>query len=124
MYKVHQDAKMIPIHWKSKDYQLGDETLKSISASASIDWKGNVHVPLVNIHARAAQAINIDLRGIATNTVSGRILKATKLQAYNTFEMPNTVKPETFEDVTKEEGQLKVKLPAYSLVVLTITPSN
>lgn len=124
MYKVHQDAKMIPIHLKSEAYQLGEETLQAISAAASIDSLGAVHISLVNIHARTTQAISIDLRGIATNKVAGSILKADKLQAHNTFEMPNTVKPEPFKDIIKEERLLKIQLPAYSLVVLTITPSN
>lgn len=124
MYKVHQDSKMIPIHLKSTDYQIGDNTLKSVSASASIDSAGKVHISLVNIHARETQEISIALRGMKINNISGRILKADKLQAHNTFETPKSIQPKAFEDIKMNESILKINLPEFSVVVLTITNTN
>jgi len=57
MYKVHQDAMMIPIHVKSRDYELGDKKLPTISSSASINEAKQIHISLVNIHATQAQKV-------------------------------------------------------------------
>ena len=99
MYKVHQDAKMIPIHVKSADYKLGDKVLKAISASASMNEDGKVHISLVNIHATESQEVKVSVRGMDVNNISGRILTADKLQAHNTFEMPNTVQTKDFTGI-------------------------
>jgi len=120
LYKVHQDAKLIPIHVKSGDYQLGDKTLKAISASASINEDGQVHISLVNIHASAAQEVRISVRGIEINTVSGRILTADKVQAHNTFKSPNTVQISNFDKAKLDGEELVLQLPAFSVVVLVL----
>ena len=124
MYKAHQDAKKIPLHLKSNDYQLGEQSLKSISASASINSEGEICISLVNIHAKEEQDIQISLRGINAENVQGRILTADKLQAYNTFDNPDNIQPKVFEEVEMEGAVLKVKLPAFSVVVLTLTTST
>jgi len=120
MYKVHQDAKMIPIHVKSVDYQNGKELLKAISASASINADGKVHISLVNIHAEEAQEVNIAIRGMEGKRVSGRILTADKLQAYNTFDSPNTVQVSSFKEASLEGDMVSVDMPPFSVVVLEV----
>ncbi|MFK7984210.1 MAG: alpha-N-arabinofuranosidase [Saprospiraceae bacterium] len=120
MYKVHQDAKLIPIHLKSAAYQLGDKTLQAISASASIDTTGKVHISLVNIDAKASQEIQIALRGMDAKTVQGRLLTADKIQAHNTFDKPETIQPKNFKGATLEEETVSIVLPPFSIVVLEI----
>jgi alpha-N-arabinofuranosidase len=61
MYNVHQNALMIPLTISSNDYSLGGKKLKAISASASRDKNGVVHISLVNIDSRNEQEVNIDL---------------------------------------------------------------
>ena len=120
LYKVHQDAKMIPIHVKSVNYKLGDKALKAVSASASVNEDGKVHISLVNIHATQSQEIQVSVRGMDTNTISGRILTADKLQAHNTFESPNTVKTNDFNGAKLDGEEILLTIPAFSVVVLAI----
>lgn len=120
MYKVHQDAKMIPIHVKSADYKLGDKVLKAISASASMNEDGKVHISLVNIHATESQEVQISVRGMDVNTISGRILTANKLQAHNTFDAPNTVQPSGFDGMKLDGEEISLSIPAFSVVVLAL----
>ena len=40
MYAVHQDATMVPIDVQSEEYSLGDYTVPAMSASASVDARG------------------------------------------------------------------------------------
>jgi len=120
MYKVHQDAMMIPVHVKTVDYTVADKELPAISAAASVDEAGKIHISLVNIHAKEAQEVSIALRGAEVKTVTGRILKSGKLQNHNTFDNPNAIVPQKFEAFEIEKGTLIVKLPAFSVVVLEV----
>jgi len=120
MYKAHQDATMIPIHIKSVDYQKGEEKLKAVSASASINSDGKVHISLVNIHATEDQKVQIALRGMTAKQISGRILTANKLQAYNTFDTPNRVQVDNFKGADLDGENVLLTIPAFSVVVLGV----
>ena len=120
MYNVHQDALMIPLTITSNDFTDGENKLKAISASASKDKNGLVHISLVNIDADNAQDINVDLGSLQAKTVTGRILRSDKLQDHNTFDDPNKIKPQTFTDTKLNDGKLEVTLPPFSVVVLEL----
>src|SRR6185436_21052749 len=49
MYNVHQDATHLPVTLNSTEYVWGSEKLTAVSASASKDANGLVHISLVNI---------------------------------------------------------------------------
>jgi alpha-N-arabinofuranosidase len=118
MYTVHHDATMIPLEVRTTDYTFGADKLPAVSASASKDSQGLVHITLVNVDANKAQDVTIDVRGGKHTSVSGRILTSDKLQDYNSFDQPGKVKPAPFKDASISGSTLKVKLPPHSVVVL------
>lgn len=120
MYNVHQDAKMLPVTIKSADYVFGNDRLQAISASASKDSVGVTHLSLVNIDAKQAQEITISIEGGKYSSVTGRILSSAKLQDYNSFENPNKIIPATFNGAVLKGNTLTVKMPPFSVVVLTM----
>ena len=120
MYNVHQDATLIPMSVQSNDYVVNNEKLKAISASASRDAKGLIHISLVNIDAKKDQEVTIDLRGGKFSRVTGKILASAKLQDHNSFEAPDKIKPANFTGMTLSGGVLKGKLPPFSVVVLEL----
>ncbi|MFL5747533.1 MAG: alpha-N-arabinofuranosidase [Niastella sp.] len=120
MYNVHQDAKMVPLTIKCNDYVFGNEKLPAISASASKDSTGAMHISLVNIDSKAAQDISITLEGGNYKTVGGRILASAKLQDHNTFEQPAKIKPVPFQGAALKGKTLTVKMPPFSVVVLEL----
>jgi alpha-N-arabinofuranosidase len=120
MYNVHQDAKLVPLTLKSNDYTFGNEKLTAVSASASKDSTGKLHISLVNIDPKATQEISVDIEGGNYKTVGGRILTAAKLQDHNTFETPAKIKPAAFQGATLNGKTLNVKLPPFSVVVLAL----
>jgi alpha-L-arabinofuranosidase len=120
MYNVHQDAKLLPLVIHTNDFQLGEEKLPAISASASLDKNNITHISLTNIDSRKEQEVTIDLRGTKATTVTGRILSSAKLQDHNTFEVPDKIKPAVFQGATITGGMLKAKLPPFSVVVLEV----
>lgn len=120
MYNVHQDALMIPVTITSNDYTYEGKKLKAVSASASKDKNGIVHISLVNVDAENAQDIKIDLGGLQVTTVTGRMLRSDKLQDHNTFDDPNKIKPQTFTDTKLKGSYLELQLPPFSVVVLEL----
>ena len=120
MYNVHQDATMLPLTVKGNDYIFDGKKLPSVSASASKDSLGVIHISLVNIDPSHAQKITLDIRGEKFTSATGRILTSKKLQDYNSFTEPDKIKPVPFKDVTLSKDVLTVSLPPTSVVVLTI----
>ncbi|OSZ77036.1 alpha-N-arabinofuranosidase [Chitinophagaceae bacterium IBVUCB2] len=120
MYNVHQDALMIPLAITSKDYALGDKKIQAVSASASKDKNGIIHISLVNMDANNAQEMKIDLGGLSARSLTGRILQSGKIQDYNTFENSDKIKPAVFNGATMNGNNLSVKLPPFSVVVLAL----
>ena len=120
MYNVHQNALMLPLTITSNDYSLGEKKVKAVSASASKDKNGAVHISLVNIDAHAEQEVSIDLGGVTAKAVTGRVLRSAKLQDHNSFDNPGKIRPVGFTGATLNGNNLVVKIPAFSVVVLEI----
>ena len=120
MFNVHQNALMLPLTVQSNDYILGDKKLKAVSASASKDKNGTIHISLVNIDANNQQEVSIDLGGLPAKSITGRILRSDKLQDHNTFDNPEKIKPVSFTGAILAGGNLTVKMPPFSVVVLEI----
>lgn len=120
MYKVHQDALMIPLAMTSDDYVLGERKLQAVSASASKDRNGVVHISIVNMDAGKSQEIKIDLGDLSPNSVTGRILSSGKIQDHNTFDNPEKIKPSPFDKASLEANNLKLIIPPISVVVLAL----
>ena len=120
MYNVHQDAKLIPITVTSGDYTFGNEKLKAISASASKDSTGTIHISLVNIDLKNTADVSINLQGGKFNNLTGRILSSGDINDHNTFDNPNKIKPAVFTGASLNGNNINVKLPPFSVVVLTL----
>lgn len=121
MYNVHQDATFLPFELNCATKEVGDNrTLPLISATASKNDKGIIHISLSNVDADNAQEISINLDGSNKKSVSGEILTSGKLTDHNTFEQPDLVKPAAFSGAKISKGVLTVKLPAKSIVTLTL----
>lgn len=120
MYNVHQDALMLPLTVNSNDYKMGKEKLKAISASASRDKNGVTHISLVNIDANNAQDVSIEVNDASFKTVTGRILTSDKMQNYNSFDNPDKIKPAIYSGASVSGNEIKLKIPAFSVVVLEL----
>ena len=121
MFNVHQDATLLPMDISSNNsYELNGRKLPAVSASASVDQNGAIHISLVNIHATQAQNIELLLRGTENKNVTATILKSDKLQNFNDFDHPEKIKPESFKGASLKNGTLNTQLPPFSVVVIEI----
>ncbi len=120
MYKVHQQAALIPLNFISPKYVLDGQSIPAVSASASRDKKGIVHITLTQADPHNEIEINLDIRGLQAGSVKGRILTAKELNAHNTFENPDVVKTVDFTGAKLNKNMLTVKLPPASVVMLEL----
>ena len=50
MFRVHQEAKLLNLDLRCEDYTFGNKKIPAISASASVDKDGKVHISLANLN--------------------------------------------------------------------------
>ena len=121
MYRVHHDATLLPLHLESATHALGDVSLPAVSATASRDAEGRVHLTLTNTDPGRDQEVSCSLRGMSASGVAGRLLSADSLDAHNTFDDPERVRPVAFDGASLQQDTLTVHLPARSVVALALS---
>lgn len=120
MYKVHQDAELLDLNIKSAEYSFGGETVPQVTATASVDSEGKIHVSLCNLNPKESADISCDIRGEKLSKVTGIILTADNMTDYNTFEEPEKVAPRAFSGANIDGNTLKALLPPMSVVTLEL----
>jgi alpha-N-arabinofuranosidase len=120
LFKVHMDAKYLPIEFASPDYQLGEKKIPALNVSASQDANGIIHISLVNLDPKNKISLATNLESINWKTVTGQILTSAKLTDINTFNEPNKIHLAKFDGAKKSGKLLKLDLPAQSIVVLEL----
>ncbi len=96
MYKVHQDATLLPMDLRCEAYKYGDSEIPAVSASASLDDSGQINLTLSNTNPNRALDVTCEIRGRSVSLVNGRLLTASTVNAHNTFTEPETVRPVPF----------------------------
>jgi alpha-N-arabinofuranosidase len=119
MNKGHHDAVSVPVHVVEQPtrYELDGETMELVSASASVK-DGRALISLSNLDPVASLDVVLDLRGGEIREPSGRLLTASKPQAYNTVGEPDAVAPVRLR-VEPEPRGLRVTLPPHSFATVS-----
>ncbi len=120
LYKVHHDAKMLPVKFTSPDYVLEGQKLPALNVSASQDSLGVVHITLVNIDPAKPVTISTTLNQVKWTSVTGQVLTSAKITDINTFDKPGTLVIKKFDGAKKQGDLLNVNIPSKSVVLLTI----
>lgn len=131
MYKGFQEATSLPVQLTCATMDVRNDftqplseknkaVLPMASASAAKKADGTIILSLVNVDIDKAQEFSVDLGKIAAKNVSGTILTAKDIHAYNDFSHPNDVKPADFKDAKIKNGVVSVKIPSKSIVVLEV----
>jgi alpha-L-arabinofuranosidase len=120
MYKVHQDAELLESRVVCGKYTHETEKVQQMTVSASKSTDGKVSVTITNCDPSKSADVTVDLVGGSVGKVIARTLATKKMNAMNTFEKPNAVKPAELKDFSKKKDSIIVKLPARSVTLLTI----
>ena len=75
---------------------------------------------LTNTSPSQPVTVTVKLAGVAPKAVEGRVLTAPAMNTHNTFAAPDAVKPAPFDGASVKGDSLEVKLPARSVVILTL----
>ena len=120
MDTVHHDATLLPSELQSVDYAFGDKKIPAVSASASRDKAGRIHVTLCNLNPNQSIEVPCELQGAKAQKISGRVLTAPGMNAHNTFAQPDNVHPAEFTAFKTTDNGFVITLPAKSVVVLEV----
>lgn len=120
MYKPHQGATLIPTELSAPEYKLEQASVPSLSASASRDKEGKLHLSLVNLDPNRPAEITTTVAGSTVRSVTGEVLTAPAMNAMNTFDKPNNIKPTQFTGYKLQDSKLTLSIPPKSVVVLEL----
>ena len=134
MYTPFQEATWLPVDLESEVVQCSKEYFKEkaktadnstrpcplLSASAAKTQDGSIVLAITNVSLDKAQTIDFTIDGFKAKSVSGRILTSKNAADFNDFQHPNVVAPQEFKEAKLKKDVLSVKMPAKSIVVLTI----
>ncbi len=121
MYGVHQEATYLPLDLDCEIVDVRDgRQLPMVSATASRDADGKVHISLSNVDLENEQEVTINLEGVDAKKAVGEILTSGNISDCNSFDNPDVVKTEPFAEAKISKGVLKLTLPAKSIVTLEL----
>ena len=119
MYNVHQDATMLPVEIKCGKYTLGSQSVDAINASASTK-EGVISITLCNLDPSNSQNVSFEIQGKKVSNVSGKIVTANKINAFNDFGKKNEVNMTDFSNAKIIKGQVEAVIPAKSVVLIQL----
>lgn len=121
MYNVHQDAVYLPSTCNSEKFTDGNgRSCPYVDVTASRNAEGTVNLTLTNVSLDRKAEVKIDLGLEGRPEISGEILTSDDIRAHNDFDRPDIVRPVGFNDFRIKDGSIIVKMPAKSIVSLSI----
>jgi len=119
MYKVHQDAVMLPVEIKCNKYVYGSQSVDAVNCSASVK-EGKVNITLCNLDPNKSQEISFEIQGLNLSKVSGKVVTANKINAYNDFGKKEEVFEADFNNIKIANGKIEAILPSKSVVLIQL----
>jgi alpha-N-arabinofuranosidase len=120
MFRVHQEAKLLTTNLRCENYTNNGNNIPAITASASVDAEGKIHITLANLNPSKELTISCPIVGDTYKTVTGEVLTASEMTAFNSFEKPDVVKTAAFSGFKMNNNILTVTLPAKSVVAIEL----
>jgi alpha-N-arabinofuranosidase len=120
IYEPFQGATALPVQVNSPDYALGSSKLPAIDATAARGADGTTYIGLVNADPNQEADVALSLAGARTGKITGQLLTGAKMDSRNEFGQAEQVHPVPFTGAHWSGGNLQVRMPAKSVVVLTL----
>jgi len=99
-------------------YEFNGDSVPAISASLARGRDGKIWLSLVNLNPLQATRLEIEATADIEGA-SGQVLTADAMDAHNTFDSPENIKPEGYF-VNSRNGRLVLDLPAKSVMVVSL----
>lgn len=118
MYRYHQDADLVESELIGTQL-VGTDDAKVVDVyqSASVDSEGRLCVTLTNLSVDDEKEIEIVLAERNPQNVEGYLLHG-EMNAHNTFEKPNNVQEEVFQEFEQTEKGIRFTIPPCSVMTV------
>jgi alpha-N-arabinofuranosidase len=120
MFRVHQNAALLSTDLRCEDYVNGTRKIPAVTASASVDGSGAIYITLANLNPNKEIVLTVPVIGGVYKSVKGEVLTAPQMNAANTFEAPDNIKPAAFNGAKIKDNVVTVTMPAKSVVVIEL----
>ena len=125
MYKDHMGSKLLQSGFKGQvpEYRFGEDSVPAVSMSASMSEEtGHIFITICNLDPNNSQNIEVDIRGTACklSEAEGTVLAGSAMNAHNTFDKPDNVKPAAMNRIPVKDNVLEVTLPPMSVSAITV----
>lgn len=97
-----------------------DRQCPYVDITASRNGEGTVHITLTNVSLDHSAEVLVNLGGKDKAEVRGEILISENIQDHNDFGSPDKIRPAEFKSFKVKDGNLVLKLPAKSIVSLSV----
>ncbi len=111
---------MLPTDVTCAGYKTGDGQVPGLVLSSSQDVRGVIHVTVCNLDPNKNAKFVCTLAGKTPSSVSDRVLTHKAINAHNTFESPEVIKPVVLRELKVDGHSIKGLIPAKSVVVLAV----
>ena len=121
MFKVHQNATYVPVSYRAGSItSTSGASMENFSISVTRDKKDVMHVSLANPYLDREQKVELKFEEFKPHSVSGEIIQAPSIDAYNDFGKEAQVKTAAFNGATANGKTITLTLPAASVVTLEV----
>lgn len=122
MFRVHQGGTFLPVVGQSDPLSSGDASIPAVSASATRDSRGQMHLSLCHTDPNGSASVEVELRGANFGHISGQVLESGAMGTHNSFDNPDTIVPRALskDELRLENGRLRVQMPPASVAVLSL----
>jgi alpha-N-arabinofuranosidase len=120
MYRPFKNATFLPADLTTPDYALGGTSIPAISVSAARGAGGATVLALVNTDPTKPARVTVRIEGAAAASVAARVLTAPAMDAHNTFDSPDAVRPAAFAGAERSGDGWVFAVPAKAVVVATL----
>ena len=120
MYSVHHDATLVPVNLESEMYEVDGKKIPALNASASVK-DGEMNLTVCNLNPNKDIEFEYTVTGDTYSNASGQIITGSKINSMNDFGKPEAVTLKGFEVNKPKHGKMKVKIPAKSVVLISLS---
>lgn len=121
LYRPHMDAVRVPVDYATSSRRVTEHrSVPAVSATASRDKAGKVHLSVVNPELETSQELLLRFDALRPTKVTGTILTSKAITDYNDFDHTNTVRLAPFKGAKITPDGILVRLPAKAIVTLEI----
>ena len=119
MYKYHQEGMLLESSIETETIGMNEWQGPNLTEAVPIAEDGTIHITVTNLSATESYPIDAILTQYQVNEVSAQIVTGA-MDAKNTFEAPEVVKVEAFDQVEKTDKGIAFTIPACSVMHIAV----